>query len=470
MKNKNVILITVDALRANHLGYMGYPKQISPNIDLLAKKSAVFTNAYATGPVTPHSFPGILTSTYPFDYQGPRNIEKPRTLISEVFKENGFTTAAFHSNSYLSNFFGYNQGWNFFEDMTIPSEEPEKPEEYRKRGLIFSRFLKELFKKVVPRLSPELFFWIIYLKYKLGNPGRNLKVRAELINQTVKDFIDSTKDDNKPFFIWIHYMDIHTPYISQENRIHHRPLSFLELTCSNFEYIASYSYFKKRKLPKSLLRFGEKYLKETINLYDQEIEYLDGEIGDLIKFLKREKLYDESVICLTADHGDEFLEHKGGSHSQKLYNELLHIPLLIKGASQDKTERIDKKVSLIDLSPTLCDLAKLNKPSAFKGKNLFADSKPLIFHQTSSEKKGVKYYVFGFDRLEQCKIGCQSEEWKYIIDYGNNIEELYNLSSDPQEQNNVVQLEPKVATQMKRTIQEFNKNNPPFSLSGNNNK
>ena len=295
-------------------------------------------------------------------------------------------------------------------------------------------------------------------------------MRAELINQTVKDFINSTKDDNKPFFIWIHYMDIHVPYISRENRIRHRPLSFLELTCSNFEYIASHSYSKKGKLPKSLLRFGKKYLKETINLYDQEINYLDGEIGDLIKFLKRERLYDESVICLTADHGDEFLEHNGGSHSQKLYNELLHIPLLIKNSAQDKTETINKKVSLIDLSPTLCDLAKLNKPLTFKGKNLFGDLKPLIFHQTSSKKKGIKYYVFGFDRLEQCKIGCQSEEWKYIIDYGNNIEELYNLSSDPQEQNNIVQLEPKVASRMKQAIQEFIKNNPPFSLSGDNNK
>jgi arylsulfatase A-like enzyme len=109
-KKPNIILITVDSLRADHLGYMGYGKGISPNIDKLAGESVVFNNAFAVGPVTPHSFPSILTSTYPLDYQGPRKIERPRKLISEVLKEKGFITAAFHSNAYLSNFFGYNRG------------------------------------------------------------------------------------------------------------------------------------------------------------------------------------------------------------------------------------------------------------------------------------------------------------------------------------------------------------------------
>lgn len=466
MKDRaNVILITADSLRADHLGFMGYSKAISANLDSLAGESSVFNRAYAAGPVTPHAFPAILTSTYPFDYHGVRAMDRPRVLISEVFKENGFLTAAFQSNTYVSNFFGYNKGWDFFEDIAVPYEKPEGSLKYGKAEMLFNRFLKEPFKKLVPRLSAELFFRLLYLKYRLENADMNFKTRAEVQNLTVKDFLSSAVVSGKPFFIWIHYMDTHLPYISRENRsVKDNHLSFLELACSNFGYIASHFYFEKRTLPASLLKFGRKYLKQAIDLYDQEIEYLDSQIGDLFAFLKESNLYDNSIICFTADHGDEFLEHNGGSHFQKLYNELLHVPLLIKGRSQQYSETINKKVSMVDLPSTLCDLSGIKSPAAFKGKNLFHDERPLLFHQTSSDTKGGKYYVFGFNKLEQCKIGCQSERWKYIMDYGKNIEELYDLSEDPHEQKNLINLKPEVAARMRDAIQQFNHENPPFSL------
>ena len=467
-KKPNVILITIDSLRADHLGFKGYRKDISPNIDKLAQESVNFTNAFANGPFTPNSFPSILTSTYAFDYQGIRKIERPRVLISEVFQKQGYITAAFHSNPYLSDFFGYNRGWDFFEDISLPYEIPKKKKEQEESNLTYKVF-KNLFKKITLNNFPEIYFRTVYLKYKLKGQKTEPKVRAEFKNQIIKDFIHSIKKEKSPFFAWIHYMDVHAPYISQETRLQKTPFSFLEIAWDSYCRIASEIYFKERSLSKPLMNFGKKYLKKAIVLYDDEIKYTDEKIGEFLDFLKKENIYQDSLICLTADHGDELLEHSGGSHYQKLYNELLHIPLLIKlSQGKDKMpDKINKKVSLIDLAPTICDLVGIEKAPSFKGKNLFKDSNSLIFHQTSSDIKGGRYNVLGVEKLNHCKMACQSENWKYIIDFGNKIEELYNLSNDPREQNNLFPSEPKILFQMRKAIQKFNKENPPFSLLNN---
>ncbi|RKX94242.1 MAG: hypothetical protein DRP84_07365, partial [Spirochaetes bacterium] len=304
MKRQNIILITIDSLRADHLGFMGYQKNISPNIDRLADESVVFTNAFANGPVTPHSFPSSLTSTYPLDYQGPRKIDRPRVLISEVLKRYGFITAAFHSNAYLSSFFGYNRGWDYFEDI-IPDYD---------LLLSFGRksFKREIFKKWLLFLakisfsfSPEMTFRIRYLFYKFGLLRTTPKsvAPASYINQITEDFISSIKNENRPFFCWIHYMDVHLPYFPYDCYFKDRKLSYHELVSKELPGFLSEKYFFEGPFKK----FSQKYLKNTIDFYDQGIKYLDEQIGDFISFLREAGVYQDTIIFLTADHGDEFL-------------------------------------------------------------------------------------------------------------------------------------------------------------------
>ena len=166
-KKPNIILITVDSLRSDHLGFMGYEKDISPNLDNLAQESSVFNQAFAVGPVTPHSFPSILTSTYPLDFQGPKKIDRPRRVISEILKEHGFLTVAFHSNAYLSDFFGYNKGWDYFEDI-IPSYDSDLSVGKVSIKKAIFRELVSSFGKPSLAVFPELTFRIRYLMYKLG--------------------------------------------------------------------------------------------------------------------------------------------------------------------------------------------------------------------------------------------------------------------------------------------------------------
>lgn len=438
----NIILITVDALRAGHLGFMGYEKGITPNIDSFAKQSIVFNNAFSVGPTTPYSFPSILTSTYPLDYQGPKEIKAPRVFISEVLKKEGFITLAFHSSPYLSDYFGYNKGWDFFQYITFHVNSSSQS------------FLGKLIKKILIFVSPRLFFRLAYLKYRIKGP-KNVKVKASFVNKLVKDFVYSLKNQEKPLFIWIHYMDTHTPPLCySENRV----CSYSELI-GDYVGSAIWSYGNKGALKRFIKNNFKKYIKETTFSYDKSIQYLDEQIGDLLNFLKKENIYQNSIICFASDHGDEFLEHGGLGHNTQLYNEVLHVPLLIKIPGLGN-KIVNKKVSLIDLAPTLCDLVGI-ETDLFKGKTLFGQNREYIFHQAGFSKK--QGHHIGIESLSECRIACQSDAWKYILDYGTKKEELYNLFKDSKEQNNLFQKEPEILSQIRKRIQEFEKKNPALS-------
>jgi arylsulfatase A-like enzyme len=452
----NVILITVDSLRADHLGFMGYDKNISPSIDKLALESSIFRQAFSTGPVTPHSFPGILTSTYPFDYQGVRKIEKPRILISELLNEHGFMTAAFHSNPYLSEYFGYNKGWDYFEDITLPLDTREGRINKEEWGSIIKNLFEKLLKSIAFNTLPELYFIARYISYKVRRQESELKVRADFINSVVKDFLNASKSQNRPLFAWIHYMDLHIPYISIDRYTSNSKMAYSEMVSSYYCSASLPNYYDK----KALIKFGKRYVGNAIDLYDGQIVYTDKQIGDLLEFLKTEGYYDDSIICFTADHGDEFFEHNGLSHTSKLYNELLHVPLLVKFPQSKMRKVVHEKKSLIDLAPTLCDLLDIPKV-AFKGRNLFEKSEPIIFHQTTA---GVRAQNLLVENMSECKFACQSEEWKYIIDYSTDKEELYDLVNDAGEHRELSACEVGTLSDMRKIVQGFVNENAPFCL------
>jgi len=448
----NIILITVDCLRPDHLGFMGY-RDISPNLDKLARESVVFKEAFAVGPSTPYSFPGILTSTYPLDFQGPKRIKRPRKLISEVLKEQGYITAAFHSNPRVSEFFGYNLGWDFFEDVTLPSEVRSEKGKIKKRRISAVKRLLKVIESFLHNFIPDISFRIRYLMYKFSNKKDNFKVKASYLNQIAEDFIEV--QENKPLFVWLHYMDVHGPYFSYDHYKGNKKLSFLELVGKVLpSYPLNNSYVP-------LNSFIEKHIKDVIYLYDQGIKYVDEEIGKLIDYLKEKGLYNKSIIIITADHGDELWDHGHPSHGNKLYNELLRVPLIIKIPGREG-EVIDSKVSQIDLATTICDLIGI-KEESFKGGSLFSP-REFIFHQTGEAEKGEVYRDIEIKNINQCKVACQSKEWKYILNYDLSKEELYNLLGDPKEKENIIDDNKEIALSMKDKIKEFERENPPLSL------
>lgn len=244
-------------------------------------------------------------------------------------------------------------------------------------------------------------------------------------------------------------MDVHGPYLPYLTYVNDKPLSYQETVVKSFPSFLQSCFF--RKIAK---RFIRKYLKKTIGLYDQGIEYADEKIGELLDFLRAEDIFQNSIICFCGDHGDEFMEHNESSHNNKLYNELLHVPLLIRALGV-MPQRIDKKVSLIDLPPTFCSLAGIGISRSFKGKNLFSPQSTEVFHQAISPKvRGIKHDADIKD-AKYTMVGYQSNDWKYILDHATSKEELYCLKNDQGEKVNVAKLRPEIISAMRKKLKNL---------------
>lgn len=289
---------------------------------------------------------------------------------------------------------------------------------------------------------------------------RPYKTGAPMVNKLLEEFISANKDSGKPFFAWAHYQDVHGPFIPYDCHYKERLLSYSEIIGRNLPTLIA-NHPSKNKFFK---KFAQKNIKKTIEFYDDGIRYFDDQFGEFLNFLEKENVRN-TIVCVTSDHGDEFLEHGGvGHHEQKLYNELLHVPLIIK-APGIATEKIERKVSLIDLPTTLCDLAGVDNPASYKGKNLFDNSNEPIFHQVSLPDIKNFWDKLELKNLTRCVLAFQSEEWKYIIDCLGKEEELYSLKEDAKEQNNLIDNNPQALAQIREKIKGFLTKNPILSLS-----
>ncbi len=392
---KNVILLTIDALRKDVLGCYGDKIGLTPFIDSLQNRCVKFTNMQSTGPYTQASFPGILTSSYYLEYRREKKLSPKRTLISEVLQETGIVTAAFHSNPYLCNFFGWNRGWDVFYDSMEADVTPEVP-----------------------------------------------YVKGDGINKEVSEWLSShvKGGEYKPFFLWLHYMDVHEPYVPERKYVDIVDVSI------NLTREEMFSLFKNILLKRDISN------KETVTLlkklYDAHVREVDDYIKEFFGILDRFNLLGDSLVIIASDHGDEFGEHGGLSHDGKMYSELIDIPLLIYDYDRTKGEVCHALVSNIDIPPTVAYLFGLEPAKDFKGRSLlplksypekgcFGEAISKIGHKEEETDKPIYFY--------------REDEFKIIYREDNNIWEMYDLKEDPKELNNIIDTSPK-AEEMKEKL------------------
>jgi arylsulfatase A-like enzyme len=407
-KPTNLILITVDSLRPDHLGCYGYPRNTSPNIDNLASRGMVFRQAISNGGATPQAFPAMLASILPpLDQDGYKGSLKTNVTIAEVLKKNGYQTAAFHCNAWLSRFYHYDKGFDTFDDGFAGKREP----------LSLNRALKRKLRNILLHL-PILNELRVVFRSKKAHPTTADEITAKAISWL----------KNRPdrFFLWLHYMDTHLPYMP--------PSDYLK-------YFHSQSMSKKEmfRLSDKVLRNPDSMLKSEkdalICLYDASIRYVDDAIGRLLDELKGEAL-DNTAVVLVADHGEAFGEHGEFFHN-KVYEALIRVPLIIKVPGIEKRIVIEEQYSLMDLAPTIVELSGIQKVESFCGESLL----PVI--EGKREKPPVIISV-AFDPYKAARaISCRTESWKYIrteIYSGGQRSikrELYNLQNDPGEARNL---------------------------------
>ena len=398
---KNVILLTIDTLRKDVLGCYGNKVGLTPFIDSLQNKFIKFANAQSTGPYTQASFPGILTSSYYLEYGRQKKCSPKRTLVSEVLNKSGITTAAFHSNPYLCNYFGWNRGWDIFYDS----------------------------------MQDEVSDTVPYIK----GDGINHKV-----DQWLSSYI---KNDNyRPFFLWTHYMDIHEPYIPAKEYLNKVDPS---INLSEDEML---NLFKEIILKRDVS--NQEIVKLLKKLYDAGVRETDDYVKDFFKILEKHGVLKDSVVIITTDHGDEFNEHGSLSHDGKMYSELISSPLLIYRYNRTHGEVYDKLVSNIDIPPTIIYLFGLEPIKSFKGHSLLPlENYPQkgvygeAIGKTSSHEKETDKPIYFY----------QEDDLKIIYREGDQSWEMYDLNRDPQELNNLINTSLKGKEMKKKLMPQINR-------------
>ncbi len=381
---KNVVLLTIDTLRKDVLGCYGSQLNLTPNLDELAGKSIVYTNHISAGPYTQASFPAILTSSYFLEFGEPKKLSDRRTVVSEVIRQGGFTTAAFHSNPYISAYFGWNRGWDEFYDS-----------------------MKEEVSPLVP-----------YIK---GN----------VVSQKAADWLEGyTKSGNyKPFFLWVHYMDVHEPYIPERKYIE-KVDSSIDLTPQQMMDL-----FKEVLLPRD--SSNPEKVELLKKLYQSHIVEVDDYAGRFFGILEQLGLQKDTILIVTTDHGDEFAEHGGLSHDGKFYSELINVPLMIFDAQFERGRVIDAVVSGVDIAPTICGLFGLPGAQGWHGQSLlpadayesegaFGEAVGKLAHKIIPTDRPIHFYQEGTLRITH---RIEGDSWQ-----------MYDLQADPAEKNNVIDI------------------------------
>lgn len=374
---RNVILLTIDACRKDALGcYSG--NSLTPFIDSIQDRCIRYTNDYSGGPYTQAGFPAILSSSYYLDFGRIKGTCPPgRALVSQVLKRQGIKSAGFHSNAYLASFFGWNRGWDVYYD-SMDAQVTEK--------------------------RPYISAWDI--------------------NKKTGEWLKNYKED-KPFFLWVHYMDVHEPYIAADKYI---KVVDPELSITEDEQFA---LFKDVILKRDVSNLET---VETLHkLYLAKVNEMDAATEELFGLLK-DTGHGDDVVIMTADHGDEFNEHGGLSHDGKMFDELVKVPLIIYDPSLDEGVVSDHIASNMDIPHTITYLLGVEPDETWQGQSLL----PLEKY----ERKGA--FAESVDKQGPHEKGNEPEVQMYLegnlkIIYreGDDEWQVYDLEKDPEEKKNI---------------------------------
>jgi len=306
--------------RQENLGCYGYDRNTSPQIDKLAKDGIIFKNMLANTSWTRPGTASILTGLYPQNHGAiatKDNLAAEINLISEILGGHGYTSNAFVANHHVGEKVGFNQGYKNFISFTESKTEN-------------------------------------YLKFNVSSDEVNTHV-LEAINKL---------EDKSNNFIYIHYIDPHAPYTAKEKHF----------SKSN-EIIFSQDKFKSLVQPPENPNLLKKVITEMTNAYDDEILFTDKMIGRLVNALKNKNMFNNSIIIITSDHGEEFYEHGTNSHGKTLYDEQLRVPLIIR-LPDNTPKTINHIANQIDILPTTLSLLDIPIPAKIDGIDLLDSKTP----------------------------------------------------------------------------------------------
>jgi arylsulfatase A-like enzyme len=383
----NVILVVIDALRADHLGRYGYHRETDAGLEFFTSHSTRFENAYAPSSWTKPSTASIHSGLHPirhgareFNSKMPSNVH----TISKALKAGGWKTGGFSFNHHVSSKTGFNLGFNAFDSF----------------------------------LGKAVFY-------------PDITEMLERARAWVKGVA------RKPFFLYLHPMNVHGPYkVPAENKadlLGRPPAEGFVYTEGWMRDIMTNGEIEKREA------VPQEYLASLVDQYDTAVRYSTDRLGEFFDWLDARDLYRNSLIIVTSDHGEELFDHGGFSHGYTLHEEVLHVPLYIKLPFQSRRKDVAARASLVDIYPTISDFFDLPSPYEVDGRSLL----DLVQDDRVPPPRGERELLFEIDWPERCVatalLGAEFKLVSVLSDYAGRTGEtlLYDFMNDPGETRNI---------------------------------
>ncbi len=433
----DVVLVSIDTLRADHLGAYGRSPTITPEMDRIAREGVVFTRTLAASPWTTPSVASILTGlpivrhgaglplSAGFTFQ--RSVLDGRfTTLAERFAAAGYRTRGVVANSFLHPESGMAQG---FEEFAMPSG-----------GAMMASFMRDLpLTRLIVALTPA---------EKWGD------YRAQGLTDIALRWLGEA--DPRPLFLWVHYMDPHTPYQADPARLDPAALSDMihqDQPPVRADGTVVGDIFGATDLVRSgALWLGPRDRERLKQYYAGEVAYTDRHVGRLFEALRARSAKRKVVAALTADHGEEFWDHGHFEHGHDYYREVTWVPLVFWGAGAVPAGRtVDTVAGLVDVAPTLVELAGLPamRPELpDEGRSLAG----LWGDGTVSAASAAPARFSGGNLYGLPTVLVEHGPWRFML-RANGMQELYDVTRDPQERRNLAFEHPEIADRYRQVLE-----------------
>lgn len=395
----DIILITIDTLRADRLGCYGYDRSTSPHIDRVAETGVLFEKAWSTANWTKPAMASLITSLDPLRHMVRRGtlrdgrregaaeeiLDRGFITLAEALEGSGHRSFGFSSNPFLTLETGFGQGFDVFEQFDFAD--------------------------------------------------------GSVVRDAVFRHIPAMKS-SRPYFAWIHFVDPHEPYPPRDPE--ERSTAEKEIGCSGECFEKRFHKRLARATRASDPAIRERALDRLQRLYDEQIRYTDELVGELLSRLPRA---DSALLIVTSDHGEQFLEHGELGHRQGMFEEEVAVPLILRFPGRlSKGRRVSTPVSILDVGPTLLELAGSELPPSFTGRSLSevaatggsSESRELFAECAAPEDRHIAVWREG--------------RWKYMVHLSENWEKLFDLEIDPFETNDVAAEEPERLKRMRNQV------------------
>jgi arylsulfatase A-like enzyme len=393
----DIILVTIDALRADHLGAYGYSRPTSPALDALAAEGVLVRHHIAQAPYTKASMGSLFSGLFPTAHKA-------------------FTTSRHPSETMTGHVRGAVPVTDLLEPGITTLAERLAAAGYHTVGLMTN-----------PVLLADFGFAQGFARYEfLTRSSQDFAAAADVVRQAL-GAIDA-RPQGRPMFLWVHLMEPHSPYSPPEHLV---PL---------FPVLDPPRPMDQTVIP-AWVRLGESTdLNLYLARYDADIRSADDALGEFFQGLKARGLWDPSVVVVTADHGEEFLDHGGMEHNLTLYDEMLRVPLIVKAPGL-RPGVVDEQTQSVDLAPTLAFLAGApTAPDETQGANIW----PVLQRRGGGEP-------YAYAEIVGRRFALRSRHWKLISSLQGG-RQLFDLRRDPEERENLAKETPAVVAQFENTL------------------